>query len=96
MQWGLLLFGRLPKFGNFEIYIFPECHVEKVRFTICAISDVRVKMQAKAYVVDSQGAPFVLRDVLLDSLQPSEVLVEIKFTGLCHTVGFVLSHGAPG
>lgn len=29
----------------------------------------------------------MLRDVVLDALQPDELLVEIKFTGLCHTVG---------
>lgn len=44
-------------------------------------------ISTKAYVVEEKGAPFVLRDVTLDSLQPDELLVEIKFTGLCHTVG---------
>lgn len=39
-----------------------------------------------AYVLEKANAPFVLRDVVLDELQPSEVLVEIKYTGLCHTV----------
>lgn len=41
----------------------------------------------RAYVVESAGAPFILRDVVLTDLQPSEVLVEMKYTGLCHTVG---------
>lgn len=40
----------------------------------------------RAYVLEKANAPFVLRDVVLDALQPSEVLVEIKYTGLCHTV----------
>ncbi|CAO2648155.1 Nn.00g090770.m01.CDS01 [Neocucurbitaria sp. VM-36] len=39
----------------------------------------------KAYVVEKKGAPFVLRDVILDEVRPNEVLVEIKYTGLCHT-----------
>ncbi|KAL6238412.1 hypothetical protein BDW75DRAFT_237510 [Aspergillus navahoensis] len=39
----------------------------------------------KAYVIDRKGGPFVLKDVLLDQLEPDEVLVEMKYTGLCHT-----------
>lgn len=39
-----------------------------------------------AYVVEDKNAPFVLQTVVLDALQPSEVLVEMKYTGLCHTV----------
>ncbi|KAJ5898913.1 Polyketide synthase enoylreductase [Penicillium taxi] len=39
----------------------------------------------KAYVVDSPGAPFTLQDVILDEVKPDEVLVEIQYTGLCHT-----------
>ena len=40
----------------------------------------------KAYVVGHKGGPFVLKDVLLDEVRDDEVLVEIKYTGLCHTV----------
>ena len=40
----------------------------------------------KAYVVDAKGAPFMLRDVILDEVREHEVLVEIKYTGICHTV----------
>lgn len=40
----------------------------------------------RAYVLEKPNAPFVLRDVVLDELQPTEVLVEMKYTGLCHTV----------
>jgi Zn-dependent alcohol dehydrogenase len=43
----------------------------------------------KAYVVAERGGPFELRDVVLDGLQPNEVLVEIKYTGLCHTVCYL-------
>ncbi|KAL4880568.1 chaperonin 10-like protein [Aspergillus karnatakaensis] len=39
----------------------------------------------KAYVVESKGAPFVLHDVILDDVGPDEILVEMKYTGLCHT-----------
>lgn len=40
----------------------------------------------KAYVVEKKSAPFVLQDILLDEIQSHEVLVEILYTGLCHTV----------
>ena len=40
----------------------------------------------KAYVLSERGGPFVLTDVILDEIQLNEVLVEIKYTGLCHTV----------
>ena len=40
----------------------------------------------KALVVEQPEAPFVLKDVILDEVRPDEVLVEMKYTGLCHTV----------
>ncbi len=40
----------------------------------------------KALVVDKPGAPFVLEDVVLDKLRNNELLVDIKYSGLCHTV----------
>jgi Zn-dependent alcohol dehydrogenase len=43
-------------------------------------------ISTKAYVVESKGAPFAFRDVVLDEVRPDEVLVEIKYTGICHTV----------
>ncbi|KAI8680421.1 PKS-ER domain-containing protein [Fusarium keratoplasticum] len=49
----------------------------------------------KAYVVAERGGPFELRDVVLDGLQPNEVLVEIKYTGLCHTDLVVQQGGMP-
>lgn len=39
-----------------------------------------------AFVVEKPGAPFVLQDVVLDEVRTNEVLVEMKYTGLCHTV----------
>lgn len=43
-------------------------------------------IQTKAFVVDHVGGPFMLKDVVLDSIHGDEVLVEILYTGLCHTV----------
>lgn len=47
------------------------------------------QIPTKAFVVDAPGAPFVLQDVVLDEVRPHEVLVEMKYTGLCHTVGAI-------
>lgn len=44
-----------------------------------------------AFVVEKPGAPFVLQDVVLDEVRANEVLVEMKYTGLCHTVCIIHS-----
>jgi Zn-dependent alcohol dehydrogenase len=41
----------------------------------------------RALVVEKGGSPFVLQDITLDEVRDGEVLVEMKYTGLCHTVG---------
>jgi Zn-dependent alcohol dehydrogenase len=43
-------------------------------------------IRTKAYVVQGKGSPFTLCDVVLDEVQPNEVLVEVWYTGICHTV----------
>ncbi len=40
----------------------------------------------KALVVEKPGAPFILEDITLDEVRPNELLVEIKYAGICHTV----------
>lgn len=44
------------------------------------------QIPTKAFVVEAPHAPFVLQDVVLDEVRDNEVLVEMKYTGLCHTV----------
>lgn len=44
------------------------------------------QIPTKAFVVDAPGSSFVLRDVVLDEVRDNEILVEMKYTGLCHTV----------
>lgn len=44
------------------------------------------QIPTKAFVVDAPGAPFALQDVVLDEVRSNEILVEMKYTGLCHTV----------
>ena len=43
-------------------------------------------IRTKAYVVQDKGSPFTLCDVVLDEVRPNEVLVEVWYTGICHTV----------
>ncbi|KAL2211549.1 putative aryl-alcohol dehydrogenase [Sarocladium strictum] len=50
----------------------------------------------QAYVLEKVDAPFILRDVILDTVRDDEVLVEIKYTGLCHTDLVVQQGGMPG
>jgi Zn-dependent alcohol dehydrogenase len=46
----------------------------------------------KALVVEKPGSAFVLKDIVLDEVRDDEVLVEMKYTGLCHTVS--ISHSS--
>ncbi|KAE8364609.1 chaperonin 10-like protein [Aspergillus caelatus] len=59
------------------------------------MSSEKAPLTTKAYVVEKKGAPFILRDIILDQVQPAEVLVEIKYTGLCHTDVVVQQGGMP-
>jgi aryl-alcohol dehydrogenase len=40
---------------------------------------------AKALIVDRPGTNFVIDEVEIDDLKPSEVLVKLVATGICHT-----------
>jgi hypothetical protein len=43
-------------------------------------------IHTKALVVEKPGSPFVLKEIILDEVRDDEVLIEMKYTGLCHTV----------
>jgi Zn-dependent alcohol dehydrogenase len=43
-------------------------------------------METEAFVVDSPNAPFELTPVILDEMREDEYLIEMKYTGICHTV----------
>lgn len=49
------------------------------------------RIPTKAFVVESPKSPFVLQDVVLDEVRDNEVLVEMMYTGLCHTVSMAFS-----
>ncbi|KAH8815297.1 chaperonin 10-like protein [Xylogone sp. PMI_703] len=38
-----------------------------------------------ALIVEKPGEPFILRDVILDEVRSNELLVEMKYVGICHT-----------
>jgi Zn-dependent alcohol dehydrogenase len=51
----------------------------------------------RALVVEKTFAPFELRDVILDEVRSNEVLVQLRYTGICHTVKTtVLASGETG
>ena len=43
-------------------------------------------LQTEALVVQEPKADLTLIDITLDEVRPDEVLVEIKYSGICHTV----------
>ena len=43
-------------------------------------------LQTKALVVQEPKAEFEMTAVTLDEVRPDEVLVEMKYSGICHTV----------
>lgn len=51
-------------------------------------------IRTTALVVHRPADAFVLEDVILDEVRSDEVLVEMKYTGLCHTVSPIDSHKA--
>jgi len=52
-------------------------------------------MRTKAAVAIEAGKPLEIMDVNLDGPRAGEVLVEVKATGICHTVEFTLSGADP-
>src|SRR6266700_4225225 len=55
----------------------------------------RTAMKTRAAVALEKGKPLTVTDVELDGPKASEVLVEIKATGICHTDEFTLSGADP-
>ena len=53
------------------------------------------QIPTKAFVVESPKSPFVLQDVVLDEVRDNEVLVEMMYTGLCHTVSMAFTYSYP-
>lgn len=49
-------------------------------------ADSCTNIETVALVVDEPGADFKLQQVVFDEVQPDEYLIEMKYSGICHTV----------
>ena len=47
---------------------------------------VTFPIETEALVVEDAGSGFKRKPVTILDMQPDEVLVEMKYTGICHTV----------
>jgi len=43
-------------------------------------------IETEAFVVDAPNAPFKLTPIILDEIREDEFLIEMKYSGICHTV----------
>lgn len=43
-------------------------------------------IETEAFVVEAPNAPFTLTPIVLDELRDNEFLIEMKYSGICHTV----------
>jgi hypothetical protein len=43
-------------------------------------------IETVAYVLDKAQADFELQDIVLDEVREDEFLIEMKWSGICHTV----------
>lgn len=39
-----------------------------------------------AYVLEEAKGEFILQDIILDEVRSNEYLIEMKYSGICHTV----------
>jgi hypothetical protein len=46
-------------------------------------------IETEAFVVDAPNAPFTLTPIILDEMRKDEYLIEMKYSGICHTVSAV-------
>lgn len=44
------------------------------------------KIETSALVVEEEGGDFVLRKIVLDGVREDELLVEMAYSGVCHSV----------
>ena len=43
-------------------------------------------IETEAFVVDEPNAPFKLTPIIIDEMRDDEYLIEMKYSGICHTV----------
>ncbi len=54
---------------------------------------MQLPVETEALVVNTPGGDFEMTPIVIQDLRPDEVLVEMKYSGVCHTV--CISH-TPG
>lgn len=52
-------------------------------------------IETEAFVVTEPKAPFKLTPITLDEVRGNEILVEMKYSGICHTVSTLLHPAEP-
>lgn len=43
-------------------------------------------IETEAFVVEEPNAPFKLTPIIIDEMRDDEYLIEMKYSGICHTV----------
>ncbi len=54
---------------------------------IVTMAELPTNIETIAYVVHGPKEDFKLETIVLDDIQDNEVLVDMKYSGICHTVG---------
>ncbi len=47
---------------------------------------MQLPVETEALVVNTPGGDFEMTRIVIQDLRPDEVLVEMKYSGVCHTV----------
>lgn len=55
------------------------------------MADATRNIETIGWVVHQEKTDFVLEELIVDGPQDDELLVDMKFSGICHTVGCPLS-----
>jgi Zn-dependent alcohol dehydrogenase len=48
-------------------------------------------IKTEALVMEDVGCDFELTPIIIEELRPDEVLIEMKYSGICHTVSGLVS-----
>lgn len=57
-----------------------------MRGTLSLRNPIPLRMRSVAWVTDQPQAGFKLRPIWLDEVRQNELLIEMKYSGICHTV----------
>jgi D-arabinose 1-dehydrogenase-like Zn-dependent alcohol dehydrogenase len=57
--------------------------------------EMQLPLETEALVVNTAGGEFEMTPIVIQDLRPNEVLVEVKYSGVCYTVYVPLEPRAP-